>query len=165
MDSQPARIEEKARVLAEWWAQKLTSTPVHDILGSTRESYPSRERRDAETAEIMGSMLSAQTPEPDDESVKVFVEALTTAIVNEATRSYQWGVEDAKRRGEEPHGRYYCNVSTDYGPDMVLMRALEFAGIPQAGMRLPWKTMTHCDHTGVEVAQGYGAALVDIWNE
>ena len=86
-----------------------------------------------EMGNLLGTLLAASCT-PNDEQVNVFRDKLSEIIVTK-------GVSD---------------LSVDYGPDMYLSEAAEYAGInPNC---FPWKSSTYITSAGEIIAKrGYGS--------
>jgi hypothetical protein len=80
-------------------------------------------------------LMTLSKPKVTDEQIEKFKMCLTAAI-----------------NTDNPH----C-LSVDYGPDMILGRCLQFAGISADMGTLPIKTVMWIDGETVQVRYGYGA--------
>ena len=104
-----------------------------DQITNPNQNMGTEEQGGNDTINLLGTLLAARYM-PNNEQINVFRDKLTEIIVTK-------GVSD---------------LSVDYGPDVYLSEAAEYAGInPNC---FPWKSSTYITSTGEIIAKrGYGS--------
>lgn len=151
--------EEMARVATKWWADILRVDQVPSLVkhagwGHVPEEHKEKmtpgerlnqaqEIRNGSMGDLMMGMLLANAERLKEEEIDAFEEALVRIIVT-----------------KEAYGGY-CYLRTDYGPEQILVDALEASGIDlektRAAARFPFKTDMRITDEYVSVSAGYRA--------
>lgn len=128
-------MAKQVEAAVNWWADKLTACK--------QSGLSAEERRDPanQSYQLAEMLMILSKPKVTNEQIDKFKESLSTQI-------------EAKKP--------YC-LSVDYGPDMVLGRALADAGIDAGMGTLPIKTTMWLDDDKVTVRYGYGAPVETIF--
>ncbi len=128
--------EETAQKAARWWADQLRKRAVLD----------NGEKSEVGIKTTMLAMWIQNDHEfrPEDE-VQAFETNLTTALV----------------KSDDRDGTYF-SFGVDYNPDVIFMDAAKMAGFQLGMTDLPWKTCMWIRENKVTVAEGYGAAPMEV---
>jgi hypothetical protein len=128
--------EEQIEKAAQWWADRVCA-PTFDGLSNEERKKPTN--RGYQMAELMAAILTE--PVEADQREK-FIAALKEELQSELYNPWQ-------------------GLGVDYGPDSVLARAAEKAGV--STHNFPWKTHMGFDEDGtVKAACGYGAPFIEL---
>jgi hypothetical protein len=146
----------EAAIAAEWWASRLNNAS-HDI--GDRDAD---EREKSEFANFAAALAARQFT---DEQIAAFRRELA-GTVEEHLRRWETGAFEGAWRPEDPQwGSALRSFGCDYHPEPVLKDAAERAGFKLRGIDLPMKTTMWVNPGRVAVAEGYGAAIVTVWEE
>jgi len=128
--------EEQIEKAVEWWADRVCA-PVFSGLSATDRADPVND------AYQMAEMMATIAVKPvDDSKRQAFIDAL-------------------KEELSSPDYNSWMGLGVDYGPDLVLARAAEKAGISISNF--PWKThMSFLEDGKVKAAMGYGVLSTEI---
>jgi len=129
---------------ARWWADHVGSKKQNN--GDGMQS-------------IMVFMLGEVKPLNDEEKID-FVKEFKAGLQDKWTISnVSWNIEDPIR------GSYFRTIGVDYQPDHILTRALNSIGHQVQIRSFPMKTVMWINPGSVEVALGYKAKPVEIFNK
>lgn len=129
-------MEDEIEAAVNWWADKLAGGHFQD----NGDAYQS----------VFATLARSETSAPTDDQLTAFRDRLRDEI-GHAIRSHDSWRIDEPMWGGCTEGR--C-VSTDYGPEPLLRRSADAAGIND--MRFPIKTVMWISPGQVKVACGYG---------
>lgn len=144
----------EAVAAAAWWASRLGQAS-HDIGDRTAGERDSSAFASA-VAAVTGRRFT-------DEQVAAFRRELAGTI-EEHLRKWETGVNDGAWRPEDPQwGSALRSFGCDYHPEAVLSEAAKRAGFKIGSLDLPMKTMMWVNPGVVRAGEGYGAAVVTVW--
>jgi hypothetical protein len=130
-----------AEAAARWWTQQVVSPIFQQVV----PGGPEQDHR-SDLTELLFSVAASKAP-VDDGDARRFYAALRDALLSEFERMATFATKDGRS--------LHYTLSVDYGPDQILRKAAEAAGVSTS--RFPIKTCMWVNERWITAARGYGA--------